>query len=122
MHVEARFPPAALSVRAARDLVRAALEGMTSAVDRERVVLAVSELATNATLYSPAGPFRVTLDVDGAGVHLAVADCSNDLPIRRTVGPEASSGRGLAMVEALSSCWGVERSASGKCVWCDFLS
>lgn len=120
MHVEGRFPPVAQSVRAARDLVRDALDAADLEVDRERVVLATSELATNAAMHAAAEPFEVVVDIDSAGVSLAVRDASTDPPIRQEVDVTAIGGRGVAMVAALSTSWGVERCSQGKCVWCHF--
>lgn len=122
MHVEGRFPPVAQSVRAARDLVRVALDAVDIEVDREHVVLATSELATNAAIHAAAEPFEVVVDIDSSGVCLAVRDASSEPPIRRELDVTTVGGRGVAVVEALSSSWGVERCGQGKRVWCRFAA
>jgi hypothetical protein len=33
--------------------------------------------------------------------------------------PEAAGGRGLLLVDALSSAWGIETTAQGTTVWCE---
>lgn len=38
-------------------------------------------------------------------------------PRHRIAGEEATSGRGLSIVEALSDEWGVSQNSSGKTVW-----
>jgi hypothetical protein len=47
-----------------------------------------------------------------------VTDSSPALPQHRNYGPDATTGRGIALVEALSTAWGVESSPTGKTVWC----
>ena len=51
--------------------------------------------------------------------------CSSRSPTRRrpcprrgTTAPDATTGRGIALVEALSAAWGVQSSPTGKTVWC----
>jgi hypothetical protein len=39
------------------------------------------------------------------------------MPIRQDPGPDEESGRGLLLVEHLSSDWGAYRKADGKVVW-----
>ena len=38
-------------------------------------------------------------------------------PQLRAAGPDALDGRGLTIVAALSTGWGVERDGLGQCVW-----
>jgi anti-sigma regulatory factor (Ser/Thr protein kinase) len=81
-------------------------------------VLLTSELVTNAVLYAQSD-IEVTVRVSTEGVRVAVCDASSVPPVRRLVGTEATSGRGLGLVEALSSAWGVDTShnGAGKEVW-----
>ncbi len=117
---EAAWPPDPASVSMARGFVcgwlgHYQLPGM---VQEARVV--VSELATNAVLHAGT-PFIVTLArVDGM-VMLSVRDESSELPASRRLRPSASRGRGLYMVDAYSSTWGVTPDdAGGKSVWATF--
>jgi hypothetical protein len=71
----------------------------------------VSELVTNsvaafAELQLAAAPVLVWLGSDWHCLLLAVADASPRPPVRLNLGPDAEGGRGLALVEALSSRWG----------------
>jgi hypothetical protein len=59
----------------------------------------------------------VALRPQGAGVHLSVRDASPARPIVRDDSPSATSGRGLRLIAALASEWGVELEADGKTVW-----
>ena len=42
-------------------------------------------------------------------------------PRRRTPGEQASSGRGLMLVEALADAWGVDPRGSGKRMWFELI-
>lgn len=51
---------------------------------------------------------------------MTVADASAALPRPRTTGPATESGRGLAIVAALSDDWGIapaDPGTTGKKVW-----
>ena len=78
---------------------------------------AVTELVTNALLH--AGPPIAVVVHAATALRIAVHDPSPIPPIRTLAGPEAMTGRGLALVEAMSDRWGVERTEGGKAVWCE---
>lgn len=81
--------------------------------------LLVSELAANVTLHAGTG-FTVVLEpLPDGGVRLEVADGSPRIPRQRRFGDEATTGRGLHLVEDLSRDWGVERREGGKAVWAE---
>ncbi len=79
-------------------------------------VLLVSELVTNALLHARCAP-TVELSRDGNRVRVAVRDDSPVAPRRRRYASDAATGRGIALVEHLSSDWGSERVGEGKRVW-----
>ena len=84
------------------------------------VELVVSELATNAVIHA-ATAFTLTLArLDGL-LTVTGRDGSAARP-RLYYGPSAtrSQGRGLQMVAALSSSWGVTDESDGKSVWATF--
>jgi hypothetical protein len=62
----------------------------------------------------------LSLEDAGHDLLLRVADETPDLPIARRSAPQDEGGRGLMLVEALSDCWGVDASESGKSVWVTF--
>ena len=91
----------------------------------DTVELLTSELITNALVHTDrdalltarlfqeaqedaVGPARLRVEVD---------DESDLWPKRRTPGEQASSGRGLMLVEALADAWGVDPRGSGKRMW-----
>lgn len=86
-------------------------------IDTDVVALLVSELATNAMLHGE-GQVRVRVVPRDAGVRVEVGDAGSRLPARRSSELDAEGGRGIALVEALASAWGVESSSpDGKTVW-----
>jgi len=105
------------SVGQARRFCSSTLEGWGVSADLvDTCVLLVSELATNAVLHART-PFTVTI-VDRPVLRIEVHDQDPRPPHPRDYGPEASSGRGLHLVEMLSQSSGtVIDGAGGKCVW-----
>jgi len=99
----------------------------------DAVELVVSELVTNALMASNdlAGhrfpgravdgvpPVCLWLACDRQKVLIEVWDASADPPVCQDLQPEAESGRGLQLVEAVSADWGsyVSVGCSGKTVW-----
>ncbi|WP_344530455.1 ATP-binding protein [Streptomyces albiaxialis] len=85
--------------------------------------LCVSELVTNVIVHVGEGaPVSVRLSWTGGGhARLAVTDpAPGAVPVRQdAAGPDAESGRGIALVDALAARWGVERHACAKTVWCE---
>lgn len=79
--------------------------------------IVVSELLTNAIRHAgTAAVVTCSLD-DAGGVDVAVADSSATAPLPRSADDVATSGRGLAIVEALSDAWGTQVAGDGKTVW-----
>ena len=114
-----QLPSRPASAAEARRFLQRALAGRSARL-REVGVLLGSELVTNALLYAP-GTIEVRVDLDLAEaerVRVTVHDQNPELVAPRRVGIEATSGRGLALVEELSEAWGVEIIPDdGKEVW-----
>jgi anti-sigma regulatory factor (Ser/Thr protein kinase) len=105
------------AVPRARGLVRAALaEDMADlAADAE---LVVSELVTNAALHGEP-PITVRVLVNRV-VRLEVEDAGRSAPIMLRQRTDAMTGRGLCMVDAVVSDWGIEGlDTGGKVVWAE---
>ncbi|WP_181799530.1 ATP-binding SpoIIE family protein phosphatase [Kitasatospora acidiphila] len=83
--------------------------------------LLASELVTNAIRHTDRDAmFTARLyreDGREPRLRIEVEDESDLWPKRRTPGEQASSGRGLMLVEALADSWGVEPRGSGKRMW-----
>ncbi len=91
--------------------------------------LVVSELITNAIratrdLVPHSGaPVRLWLASDTELILVLVGDANPRPPLRTDAGPDADSGRGLHLVEALSNGWGwYPANAAGtvKVVWAEW--
>ena len=87
----------------------------------EDVLLVVSELVTNALVHT-GGQVRLDLALVNGRLRLAVADASPRTPVKPTsIGWEATGGRGILLVEALSAAWGTLPVSGGKQVWAEFV-
>lgn len=114
------FPPHAGSASAARQFTREVLASWQAHTLQGDAVLTVSELATNAVLHAKT-PFTLALALEVEVLRIAVTDGSAaPLPTRDPLAVESPSGRGLAIVAALSATWGSNSTdANGKTVWCE---
>ena len=116
-----RMPPTSASVFLARRSTRQVLEAWDVHADVvDAAELVVSELASNAARHSE-DPMDVVLTHVGTAVRVEVCDTSHRMPVLPGEQPdeEATSGRGLLLVEAVSSRWGVESEGLGKRVWAE---
>jgi serine phosphatase RsbU (regulator of sigma subunit)/anti-sigma regulatory factor (Ser/Thr protein kinase) len=84
--------------------------------------LCVSELVTNAVIHSRTTS-TVTVRRDGEYLVVMVQDRGGPVPVHPAEGldPEAISGRGLSLVDALTSAWSAEHTADGTTVWFELL-
>src|SRR5436190_23075629 len=112
-----RFPAEPSASAEARTFVRDALQPQVPADRLDDIVLAVSELVTNAVRHV-GRPLDVNVRADGS-IRVEVVDPSNVEPAKRRPGPQDVSGRGLQIVEEMCDRWGVHLLEEGKCVWCE---
>ena len=105
------------TISQARQFLRAALDEW--AVDGYDMAApqVLTELATNAALHARSA-YTVHLRLEPGALLVEVTDSSPVLPQQRHYGTGATTGRGIALVEALSDTWGVQSSPTGKTVWC----
>ena len=105
------------SVPAARHYVRGVLPPEPV---RDEVELVVTELVTNAVLHAPHGVIALRLKDLHDVVRVEVEDAGHGMPVAVRESTTAMTGRGLALVAALSRAWGVESGAPGhKVVWAE---
>ncbi|MCU1678737.1 MAG: putative anti-sigma regulatory factor, serine/threonine protein kinase [Frankiales bacterium] len=114
---ECAWPATPQSVRSARRFVEEQLDDWGASGHAWAAITVVSELATNAVLHART-EFVVAIELDGPRLHVRVADGAAAIPVRRRYEVEAATGRGIALLEALASDWGIEASDGGKVVWC----
>ncbi|MCP9992070.1 ATP-binding protein [Streptomyces albogriseolus] len=91
--------------------------------DSEAARHVVAELATNAATHGrvPGRDFRLAFYVVGHTLRIEVTDTRGErLPDPQPPSPDAESGRGLLLVEALADRWGVsEDRFPRKTVWAE---
>ncbi len=116
--IEARLalPPSPASAAAARRFIQRTLDEWGCGDLRHDVTLLVSELVTNAILHARS-ELEVVLRRKGAALRVEVGDGSSLPPVIRNYEDEAMTGRGLSLVERLTTAWGVEERPNGKIVW-----
>jgi PAS domain S-box-containing protein len=78
--------------------------------------LAVSEVVTNTTLHAHTGA-ELSIRLEAELLRVEVRDFNPAVPVQRSYGEQATTGRGMALVAAVTSSCGVTRLADGKVVW-----
>jgi anti-sigma regulatory factor (Ser/Thr protein kinase) len=122
MQVSTRLRSSPASARQAREFVGRALREEHADEQQDTVVLLANELVTNAILHAR-GDILLAVELVPGKVRIQVTDQSSQLPVHRGGVQEATSGRGLELVDALATAWGVESmSDDGKQVWCEVAS
>ncbi|WP_374117355.1 ATP-binding protein [Streptomyces sp. RKAG293] len=107
------------AIAEARRLLREQLRhwGVPGLVDIAELL--ASELVTNALQHTDEGAV-LTATLSGGPVHrlrVEVHDHAARRPRLHTPGENATSGRGLLLVQALADSWGVRSLGTGKVVW-----
>ncbi|MEE1736508.1 SpoIIE family protein phosphatase [Streptomyces sp. BE147] len=105
----------------ARAIVRQALADWGMAELADDAELVTGELLVNVLLHTEGGAV-LTLEVlpePVRRVRLSVQDRSSVWPRRRTPGETSTSGRGLLLLDAVATRWGIEPRGEGKAVWCE---
>lgn len=110
------------SPAAARGFVRSAVGALLTRPAPDSVCddleLVVSELVTNA-VRAGSPTVTVAVTIDGDRILLRVSDEAGGWPEPRDADVYDTGGRGLPLVSAISSSWGVRMSGTGKVVWAE---
>ncbi|MBL1096484.1 ATP-binding protein [Streptomyces coffeae] len=121
-----RLSPSPRGARLARLLVVRQLNAWGYGDDepsRTAAAAIVAELAANAVTHGrvPGRGFEVGLVLTGSMLRIEVADTRAERrPAVAAPGPDSETGRGLLLVSALATRWGVaERRGPGKTVWAE---
>ncbi|WP_149549833.1 ATP-binding protein [Streptomyces marokkonensis] len=107
------------SARHVRRIVRPFLREWEMAELSDDIELGVTELLANVVRHVPGRRCALQLLRRPGGVRVEVADGSEEPPcVPVGSAPDAESGRGLVLVDAVSEKWGVDpRPCGGKSVW-----
>ena len=114
--LQQELPAEPVSASRAREAVTSAL--ITDVTDSalDTLVLLTSELVTNVVAHAQTS-CHLGVELFPDVVRVSVSD-ESDTPVTiRRAAENAESGRGLALVEMLSSNWGVVARDTGKTVW-----
>lgn len=120
-------PHSALGARMARHRLVSELTGAVPPALLADVSAVVAELVGNAVRHADPLPgevirvsWRLRSGASADVVEVRVTDGGGvGLPRVRHVGPDAVDGRGLSIVAALATRWGVERDGLGQSVWAE---
>jgi DNA-binding NarL/FixJ family response regulator len=112
----AQLEPELQSAGRARKFVDETLRRWDCGDQLEVVTLLVSEVVTNAIVHAGT-QVEVSVELRPAAVRIEVGDKEAGVPEPRIAADEDTSGRGMALVEALASAWGVDSRPGGKVVW-----
>jgi anti-sigma regulatory factor (Ser/Thr protein kinase) len=114
MTYELTLPPAVESVGAGRRFVTGVLAEWDLGALSYTATLLTSEVLTNCVLHART-PIVLTIERAGAeSVTISVADGSPLVPRRRRHAQDATTGRGLELLDRLSQSWRVQSQGSGK--------
>jgi CheY-like chemotaxis protein len=110
-----------VAVREARAVVRDLLGrwGFHELVDDAALV--VSELVTNAVEHTDSS-CAVVVNRSGGGVRIEVRDEGPGTPDPQPLSDTAEGGRGLMIVSALATAWGVDSVPPTKTVWVELAA
>ena len=101
----------------ARGQVRAAIRAWNVPVDAETAVLLTSELVTNALRHETGRTITLTVTCVCGQLRVDVHDTSPSAPMPVNAPVDAEAGRGLLLVDSLSTDWGFHRTSTGKAVY-----
>jgi anti-sigma regulatory factor (Ser/Thr protein kinase) len=113
--VSRSLPAVPAAVSEARSVVRLSL-ALTDDDVVDLVVLLADEVVTNAVVHGE-GPIDLAVEANAERVKVMVGDRSEVRPIPRRAARYAEHGRGLSIVEAIASRWGISATKVGKSVW-----
>ncbi|MBP0453739.1 ATP-binding protein [Kitasatospora sp. RG8] len=105
------------SAGARRELVRIALAAWSLTELDDTAAPLVTELVANAAKRTGCTKIAISVTRQRESVRVGVRDSSSEVPRRTVPAPEAQSGYGLGLVDALSSRWGLAWAPFGKWVW-----
>lgn len=94
-----------------RVLAAAGIDPLTT----EDAALLATELVTNSVIHASTD-ITLAVDVEAGAVHIGVTDASRAQPVLREQNQEATTGRGLHLLDRVASEWGVVYASGTKTV------
>jgi anti-sigma regulatory factor (Ser/Thr protein kinase) len=118
LQVRITLSPRADSVTRARHWARGVVEAWQADELEWALSQLLTEVVTNAVLHAGTEVVVVLRCLPGRhGLRCEVSDASPSRLRRRHHSADATTGRGLVLLEQLSDAWGVQTGADGKTVW-----
>lgn len=116
---EVDLPRSAESVAAARRFVETKVKEWRLEPLLDDALMVTSELVTNAITHADSS-CRIRLSVSATTLRIDVLDGGSGTPEPRPASETEEHGRGLHMVDAVASAWGLEEvPGRGKLVWAE---
>lgn len=113
------LPKALTSAALARRFVTDTLAEWSLGAISDAALLVASELAANAVTHADSA-FRIQLSLTPRTLRIDVVDFGYGTPEPRPPSTSAEHGRGLLLIDALTTAWGIDDSADeGKIVWAE---
>lgn len=116
MHASVDLLPEPRAAGTARHFVFDQLKPLVPDDVAETAMLLTSELVTNVIVHART-PMRLDVDLTDDSIRVAVVDDAPRQPALRRAHDARLTGRGMNLVAALATEWGVEPSPTGKTVW-----
>ncbi len=110
------LPQEVIAVREARTIVRGLLEQWGHGDLIEDASLVVTELVANAVAHARS-TCHLAVTRSTSGVRIEVQDGGEGTPEPQPPSETSEGGRGLLIIAALSTAWGIEEAPNGKTVW-----
>ena len=116
LEIETRFAATPSAPRAARALLRDALQTWRLDGVGEITEILAGELVANVVRHVGA-PGTLRASSRGSVLRVEVDDANTDVPVLRRPRAGETSGYGMVLVDELARRWGVDRHPGGKTVW-----
>jgi CheY-like chemotaxis protein len=121
LSVSVELPPSTAVIAEARRFVEATLQDWECGALIADAQLAVSELVTNAVLHAQTTS-QLRLALSSGLLRIEVSDLGAGSPEPQAPSLSRPGGRGLMIVSALASAWGIDPIDGGKVVWAELVS